>query len=332
MTTAKPAGRESAGLTLVGIVVAVAIHAALLWFVSWLPEPDPPPPCPTQREMCEAHCGDARELDLAAYCPRRSACACDDKPIDVVELVDLAPVVPEIPEPVVPVVPVVPAPLAEPEPEPEPAPEPERGPGSTSTKAAAVRAKQKAVQKAVAEIEVARVLGTYGSHANDGTVFDVIGSTESSLDDLFAQGISTTAQQGAGDGTGLKEATGGGGKVSVAGASIVDVGNAGAAPKRTGTVSVSSATVSAADNVVRRRVGSLRGCYMSALADGPELSGSLSYTLSVGPAGAVENVAVGEDTVGSAALQACVTKRVRRWRFPAGDKIEVPFTVAFAGR
>ncbi len=86
MTAAKAAPRDSTRLAVVGMVVAVGIHAALLRFVSWLLEPDPPPPCPTQRELCDACCVDAQEQPVPGHCPRRATCACEEKAIELVEL------------------------------------------------------------------------------------------------------------------------------------------------------------------------------------------------------------------------------------------------------
>lgn len=70
---------------------------------------------------------------------------------------------------------------------PEPAPEPD-------TKAAPEPEPEIEIVKEPA-IGVAKVLGTYGGSDN-GAVFDVIESTDNRLDDLFAQGMTTTVVGG----------------------------------------------------------------------------------------------------------------------------------------
>ncbi|MBK8229689.1 MAG: AgmX/PglI C-terminal domain-containing protein [Candidatus Eisenbacteria bacterium] len=81
--------------------------------------------------------------------------------------------------------------------------------------------------------------------------------------------------------------------------------------------------------VVRRNAAGIQYCYDNELKRQPSLRGKLGVAITVSASGAVSAVEVTENTLGSAALAACVTAQIRSWRFPeipdGVTQFQVPF-------
>ncbi len=83
-----------------------------------------------------------------------------------------------------------------------------------------------------------------------------------------------------------------------------------------------------AGDVVRRYAGQVQYCYARSLAHRPDAAGELTVMLRV-HAGQVVLAHVERDTTDDPTLQACVVRKLSRWRFPAGVDADVvlPFTL-----
>jgi TonB family protein len=68
--------------------------------------------------------------------------------------------------------------------------------------------------------------------------------------------------------------------------------------------------------VVERYAAGIRFCYDNELKREPRLRGKLVIAITVAASGEVTDARVVEDTVGSAALSACVLGKIRAWTFP----------------
>lgn len=81
--------------------------------------------------------------------------------------------------------------------------------------------------------------------------------------------------------------------------------------------------------VVRRNAAGIQYCYDNELKRQPSLRGKLGVAITVAASGSVSAVEVSENTLGSAALAACVTAQIRTWRFPeipdGVTQFQVPF-------
>ncbi|MBK8263657.1 MAG: AgmX/PglI C-terminal domain-containing protein [Nannocystis sp.] len=204
-----------------------------------------------------------------------------------------------------------------------------------------------AVEKARG-VGVLRALGTYGG-PGEGTVFDVIQSTENNMGELFALGMTKTIDADSGDVSGFVP---GGSGISAVGAAVgtngFDVSDD--APELEGldkqerkiksSVKASDADVlgdvdkRAVQATIRRRMSALQNCYNRALRTNPGISGKMTYTIAISVMGAVTSVRVDEDTVRDPSVTTCTTAKIKGWRFPtegAEESAEVTFTVVFSG-
>ena len=203
----------------------------------------------------------------------------------------------------------------------------------------------KAVEKARG-VGINRVLGTYGGEG-EGTVLDVIASTENNLGELFAMGMTQTVNADTTDITGF---VAGGQGISAHGAVVDTTGMettdgpaeiAGAQKKER---KVKSRVKSSTDEVygdvdkkmvkavIRRRMSGLKACYEKALRSQPDLSGRMSISIEVAVIGRVTRVSIESDTVGDSKVQSCVKAKIKSWRFPvdgAEEPAEVSFSVVF---
>ncbi len=203
---------------------------------------------------------------------------------------------------------------------------------------------EKAVAKA-RSVGVARVLGTYGG-PGEGTVFDVIESTENDLGALFAQGMTTTTLAQGGD---IGPFVPGGEGIDSFGTAVENRGlttsegpelekNTKKERKVKGRAKASKTDIFGDVDkkklraYINRRTSALQSCYERALRTAPDLAGKMTYTIEIGMMGNVTRVAVEEDTLGSGAVKGCTTGKIRGWRFPkAEDTAEVTFSVIFSG-
>ncbi len=315
-------------MALVAIGVAIGLHIVAVWGMSLIPER--PAPCPPMARRCEARC-DGRTLEAPARCPALPDCRCE---LLVYEDL-LPPPLPVVPPPVVvaeagpePEAIVEPEAVAEPETEPEAAPEPKAGPEPAVTKEQLAKLRT---------VGVARVLGTYGTEGS--ALEDVLGSTENNLDSVLSQAIVDARIDGGDRGGGAADIGGGG---QAMGGTAVGVASAlGSLDRkrparirghaRVSTIAVDGGLdVQAAEAMVRRRAVALRFCYEAALRSQPELAGTVDVAVEVSTMGAVSDVELSHDTVGSDTLSACAPAKISGWRFPAADAVStVSFTILF---
>lgn len=225
-------------------------------------------------------------------------------------------------------------------PEPKPEPKLDKKPEQFSAKA----------MQAARSVGVARVLGTYGG-PGEGTVFDVIDSTENNLAELFSQGMTTTVLA---DGGPIGEFVPGGDGISLRGDAVntqgFETGDGPAldhapgkeerkveAKVRGSTSSISGdGDPTALKQTIKHRIGGLKSCYTSVLRVQPSLgTGKHTYTIDINAMGRVTRVAIEEDTLGSGKVADCAKVRIQGWRFPmqgAEDGSEVTFSVVYSGQ
>lgn len=197
-------------------------------------------------------------------------------------------------------------------------------------------------------VGVARVLGTYGGEG-PGTVLDVIESTENNLGDLFAQGMSSTAEYQGGQ---IGDFVAGGGGITATGTVASNEGlQTGEGPAEVGAIDKKERTVKGSakgttENVfgdvdkkavsatIRQKMPGLQACYERALRSNPNLKGKISYTITINPQGRVTEVQIEDDTVNDASVKSCTINKIKDWRFfseGAEDSSEVTFGVSFTG-
>lgn len=197
-------------------------------------------------------------------------------------------------------------------------------------------------------VGIARVLGTYGG-PGEGTVLDVIEGTENNLGELFAMGMSSTAEYQGGE---IGEFVAGGGGIDATGTVASNAGlKTGEGPAKVGNTDKKERKVKgsakgttedvfgdidkkAVSATIRRRMPGLQACYEKALRSQPNLKGKMSYTITINPAGRVTDVNVETDTVDSASVKACTVAKIKGWRFVsdgAEESAEVTFSVTFTG-
>ncbi len=197
-------------------------------------------------------------------------------------------------------------------------------------------------------VGVARVLGTYGG-PGEGTVFDVINSTENNLGELFAQGMTTTVLADGGD---ISPFVPGGTGIAASGSAVQTAGfDAGEGPgldkredklerkvagstKATNTDVFGDVDKNSIKAAIKHRTSALQHCYNKALRTQPDLAGKMSFTIAISVMGSVTKVEIEEDTVGSPAVSTCARAKMQGWRFPmdgAEEPAEVTFSVVFSG-
>ena len=204
---------------------------------------------------------------------------------------------------------------------------------------------KQAVEKARG-VGINRVLGTYGGEG-EGTVLDVIASTENNLGELFAMGMPQSVNA---DGADISAFVAGGEGISAHGALVDTEGLAtvdgpadiDGAKKR--ERKVKSRVRSTTDEVygdvdkkmvkavIRRRMSGLKACFERELRSKPGLSGRMSISIEVAVIGRVTRVVVEQDSVGDSRVRSCVKAKIKSWRFPVEDAeepAEVSFSVVF---
>jgi hypothetical protein len=203
-----------------------------------------------------------------------------------------------------------------------------------------------AAVKEARNVGIARVLGTYGG-PGEGTVLDVIDSTENNLGDLFAQGMTTTVLADGGD---ITPFVPGGEGISLRGSAVETTGlttsngpeldkvddkrerKITARTKAKDTNVFGDVDKNAMRAYINRRTSGLRSCYEKALRTQADAGGKMSYVIDISTMGNVTGVKVTEDTVGIASVKACAVAKIKGWRFPRGeDTAEIDFSVVFSG-
>lgn len=197
-------------------------------------------------------------------------------------------------------------------------------------------------------VGVARVLGTYGG-PGEGTVFDVIQSTENNLGELFAAGMTRVVDA---DGNEVSGFVPGGEGITALGAAVgtkgFDVSAAGpevaGLDKKERKISLKGgpaeidgdADKKAVSATIRNRMSALQSCYDKALRADAGLNGKIAYTITVSVMGTVTNVQVISDSLQDAGVEACTVAKIKGWRFPttpgAQTSSDVTFSVVFSGQ
>ncbi|MBL9102907.1 MAG: AgmX/PglI C-terminal domain-containing protein [Myxococcales bacterium] len=196
-------------------------------------------------------------------------------------------------------------------------------------------------------VGVARVLGTYGG-PGEGTVFDVIQSTENNLGELFAAGMTRVVDA---DGNEVSGFVPGGEGISalgaVAGTKGFDVTASGpevaALDKKERKINLKSsgadidgdADKKAINATIRNRMSALQSCYEKALRANAGISGKIAYTITISVMGTVTAVVVLDDSLQDEGVKTCTVAKIKGWRFPttpgAEASSDVTFSVVFSG-
>ncbi len=86
--------------------------------------------------------------------------------------------------------------------------------------------------------------------------------------------------------------------------------------------------------VIRAHANEIKYCYERELQHMPGLSGKVSVSFTIGPAGEVLEAGVAESTLGNEEVEACMLSRVKRWKFPepqGGGTVDVNHPWIFRG-
>lgn len=88
-------------------------------------------------------------------------------------------------------------------------------------------------------------------------------------------------------------------------------------------------------DVVRRNLRGIKYCYERELNNNPNLQGKVVVLFTIGSDGKVTNYQVESSTLNSSAVETCILRMIRRWRFPAPDggsvTVAYPFVFSSAG-
>ena len=84
--------------------------------------------------------------------------------------------------------------------------------------------------------------------------------------------------------------------------------------------------------VVKRRQGAIRYCYEKQLQNNPGLSGRVTAQFTIGENGRVTSTRIRRNTTGSEVLGSCISRLIKRWRFPKpnGGSVTIAFPFAFS--
>lgn len=80
---------------------------------------------------------------------------------------------------------------------------------------------------------------------------------------------------------------------------------------------------------VQRRARGIRRCYERRLKQEPSLQGSFDLHFTIDSEGLVQSVRVTKDRLHDDAVANCAQKAVKRWRFPAGESLEIVYPFVF---
>ena len=197
-------------------------------------------------------------------------------------------------------------------------------------------------------VGVARVLGTYGG-PGEGTVFDVIQSTENNLGELFAAGMTRVVDA---DGNEVSAFVPGGEGINALGAAVgtkgfdvsADGPEVAGLDKKERKISLKGgpadidgdADKKAVQATIRNRMSALQSCYEKALRGNTGLSGKITYTITISVMGTVTGVQVLDDSLQDDGVKTCTVAKIKGWRFPttpgAEASSDVTFSVVFSGQ
>jgi hypothetical protein len=197
-------------------------------------------------------------------------------------------------------------------------------------------------------VGVARALGTYGG-PGEGTVFDVIQSTENNLGELFAAGMTRVVDA---EGNEVSGFVPGGEGISALGAAVgtkgfdvsADGPEVAGLDKKERKISLKGgpadidgdADKKAVQATIRNRMSALQSCYDKALRANAGLNGKITYTITISVMGTVTAVQVLDDSLQDDAVRGCTVAKIKGWRFPttpgAEASSDVTFSVVFSGQ
>ena len=75
-----------------------------------------------------------------------------------------------------------------------------------------------------------------------------------------------------------------------------------------------------------------RACFAAALAERPDLNGTVVVRFLVTPEGAVRDSTVVSDDTGQPRVASCLLRRVQAWTFPSPGEVEAQATYPFVLR
>ncbi len=209
--------------------------------------------------------------------------------------------------------------------------------------AARKAARAAAVQKAVQSKGILRVLGALGPGKGNSAVADVFGSgggfgdvatalsgaggVAVATDPAMAGGRKGGGQGGSASIGELATSGGGGKKVGYGTKSEVRV---------SGSVAAEAAEIHSGDvdegklgSFVRARLSVIKACYENQLKRNPSLKGKLRIRFTILETGGLAEIAVLENTLGSAEVASCIVGAMRSWRTPFRPSgtvtVEYPF-------
>lgn len=197
---------------------------------------------------------------------------------------------------------------------------------------AAAAAAAKAVQTRDDTIRRSKLLtiliGTRGEAHSDQTVIDLFGTDDVKLGRLqdvlqtvdgtaVASAASIIANKGATDGRGRGDSSIGAMKRAETGEGVGVGDGPGTTPTARMTqdeLELPAQGSGAAGRTVRTNKGQIQACYERELTTRPSLRGRLAVSIDV-VAGQVRGVSIEDNGTGSAAMEQCVIRKLRRWHF-----------------
>lgn len=81
--------------------------------------------------------------------------------------------------------------------------------------------------------------------------------------------------------------------------------------------------------VVQRNLGAIKLCYDQELRRNPRLAGKITVEVGVTPTGTVSSASVVETSMGNKTVEDCITRTIKRWRFPRPKEGDVIFSYPF---
>ena len=199
-----------------------------------------------------------------------------------------------------------------------------------------------AVQKAVAQKGLVKILGSMGSGGSGGALANVLSAGGGFSEDIGAAlagaggvAIATEAGGPVRKGEGAAQATSIGGIATSGGGQVkmrekADVAVRGSVSAE-GDAEVDSPSVdkAALSRFINLRKGSIQGCYEAQLKRSPTLHGKIVLRFTIGTRGQIVEVSIDTDTLGSDELASCITRLVKAWRMPFTPDADTTVTFPF---
>ncbi|MBD90620.1 MAG: hypothetical protein CL940_09795 [Deltaproteobacteria bacterium] len=87
--------------------------------------------------------------------------------------------------------------------------------------------------------------------------------------------------------------------------------------------------------IIRRNLSGIKWCYQDALQRNPKLRGKVTLSFAILPNGALKNPRASNPSINDNALLSCITKKMKRWKFPApkdGGVVKVSYPLILKTR